>query len=86
LAQPLENDCARVVAEWTRTACEVEGQTPGPQAPEPDFIHEVSVIVPSVDLRERAVADRMVGAIWAHGWMRMCHHAATSAEVPVPSH
>jgi uncharacterized membrane protein YccC len=86
LAQPLEDDCDSVVAEWTRTACEVEGQTPGPQAPEPDFIHEVSVIVPSVDLRERAVADRMVGAIWAHGWLRMCHHAATSAEVPVPSH
>ena len=85
LAQPLENDCDSVVAEWTRTACEVEGQTPGPNAPEPDFIHEVSVIAPSVDLGERAVADRMVGAIWAHGWLRMCHHAATSAEVPVRS-
>ena len=85
LAQPLENDCDSVVAEWTRTAREVEGETPGPDAPEPDFIDEVSAIAPSVDLGKRAVADRMVGAIWAHGWLRVCHHAATSAEIPVLS-
>ncbi len=83
LAQPLENDCASVVAEWTRTAREVEGETPGPEAPEPDFIGEVAAIAPRVDLGERAIADRVVGAIWSHGWLRMCHHAATSAEIPV---
>jgi hypothetical protein len=35
-----------------------------------------------VDLSQAPVADRVVGAVWTHGWIHMAYNAAISAQVP----
>lgn len=81
-ASPLEADCASAVAAWDRTASEVDGHPAGNVPQEPDFIDEVEALVADVDLSDQGVADRVVSAIWTHGWLHMSYRAGVLAPVP----
>ena len=84
LVGPIQSDCDSAVDAWDRVARIIEGQTPGDPITEPDFLATATDIAADADLTSTAVADRMVGAIWTHGWIRTSLSAANSTEVPAP--
>jgi uncharacterized membrane protein YccC len=84
LVGPIQSDCDSAVDAWDRVARIIEGQTPGDPIAEPDFLAMATDIAADADLTSTAVADRMVGAIWTHGWIRTSLSAANSTEVPAP--
>ena len=81
LGAPLEQD-ARLAAEaWTSTIDTLEGSPPGRVPTESGFIAAARQVAREVDLGNSDVADRVVGAVWAHGWIHMAYNAALSAQV-----
>lgn len=84
LVGAIQSDCNSAVDAWDRVARIIEGQTPGDPVTEPDFLATASRIAADADLTSTAVADRMVSAIWTHGWIRASQNAANSTEVPAP--
>jgi uncharacterized membrane protein YccC len=82
LGKPLEQDARRTAEAWTSTIDTLEGSPPGTVPPESGFIATARQVAGQVDLENSDVADRVVGAVWAHGWIHMAYNAALSAQVP----
>ena len=82
LGEPLEQDARRDTEAWTNTINTLEGSSPGKPPPESGFIATARHVAGQVELGNSDVADRVVGAVWAHGWIRMAYNAAVSAQDP----
>jgi hypothetical protein len=82
LGKPLEQDARRTAEAWTSTIDTLEGSPPGTVPPESGFIATARQVAGQVDLENSDVADRVVGAVWAHGWIHMAYNAALNAQVP----
>ena len=82
LGAPLEQDARRATEAWTNTINTLEGSSPGKPPPESGFIATARHVAGQVELGNSDVADRVVGAVWAHGWIRMAYNAAVSAQDP----
>lgn len=82
LGAPLEQDAHRAAEAWNDTIDTLEGSPPGTPPPESGFIATARQVAAQVDLENSDVADRVVGAVWAHGWIHMAYNAAVSAQVP----
>jgi len=78
----LQDDARSTTLAWNRTAQSIEGPTEGPVPPEAPFLARAREVAAQVDLRQPAIADRVVGAVWSHGWIAMAYRAAMSAQVP----
>ena len=82
LGKPLLDDARTTTQAWTRTADLVEGSTSGPVPAELPFIEAARAVAATVDLSQAPIADRVVGAVWTHGWIHMAYNAAVTAQVP----
>lgn len=82
LGAPLEQDARRTAEAWTSTSDTLEGSPRGTVPPESGFIATARQVAGQVDLENSDVADRVVGAVWAHGWIHSAYDAALSAQVP----
>jgi hypothetical protein len=83
LGKPLLADARVTTQAWSRTADLVEGTAPGAVPDPTPFMDTARAVATQVDLSRAPVADRVVGAIWTHGWIRMAYNAAVTAQVPV---
>ncbi len=82
LAAPLMAELDAVTLEWDGVAAQIDGATHREQQDDPETLASIASVAASVDLREPLVADRIVAAIWGHGWLRMCLAAGRACEVP----
>lgn len=82
LGEPLEQDTRLAAEAWTSTIDTLEGNPPGRVPTESGFITTARQVAGQVDLGNSDVADRVVGAVWAHGWIHMAYNAALNAQVP----
>jgi uncharacterized membrane protein YccC len=82
LGPPLLEDAHATTRAWARTADIVDGIEPGPAPAQTPFIDTARTVAAQVDLSQAPVADRVVGAVWTHGWIHMAYNAAISAQVP----
>jgi uncharacterized membrane protein YccC len=82
LVEPIRDDCAAVVREWELVRSILAGNQ-GAQVPTFDpIVPRTMEAVGVADLNDRAVADRAVAAIWAHGWLSLTYGAALTARQP----
>ena len=82
LGAPLEQDARTAAQAWDATIDTLEGRAPQAVPAESGFIATAREVAGQVDLENSDVADRVVGAIWSHGWIYMAYNAAFSAQVP----
>lgn len=82
LGPPLIEDAHATTRAWERTAAMVDGADPGPLPAQAPFIDVARSVAGDVDLSNGAVADRVVGSVWTHGWIQMAFNAAVSSQVP----
>ncbi|MFM1964353.1 MAG: inner membrane protein YccS [Actinomycetota bacterium] len=83
LGPPLLEDAHATTLAWARTADMIDDIEPGPAPAPTAFIDTARAVAAQVDLSQAPVADRIVGAVWTHGWIHMAYNAAISAQVPV---
>ncbi|MFM9134268.1 MAG: FUSC family protein [bacterium] len=82
LASPLRADTHAVVEAWDASAAVIDD----PEAPAtriPPLPGRTPRAASEANLADPAVADRVVGAVWAHGWLTMSYNAAVAARQPV---
>jgi uncharacterized membrane protein YccC len=82
LGKTLLEDARTTTQAWARTADLVEGNTARGVPTEVPFMETARAVAATVDLSEAPVADRIVGAVWTHGWIHMAYNAAVTAQVP----
>lgn len=82
LGPPLLEDAHATTQAWERTADMVDGTDPGAPPAQAPFIETARTVAAQVDLSQARIADRVVGAVWTHGWIHMAYNAAISAQVP----
>jgi hypothetical protein len=82
LGEPLESDAEHAARAWAGTIDTIEGRAPVEVPAEYDFLDVARRVADEVDLTDPDVSDRVVGAVWAHGWIRMAYNAARTADVP----
>jgi len=82
LGKTLLEDARTTTQAWARTADLVEGSTAGGVPSEVPFMETARGVAATIDLSQAPVADRIVGAVWTHGWIHMAYNAAVSAQVP----
>ena len=82
LGDCLEKELAVVTSAWSEVADEVDGQPPRPRPDDPQTLTAIARDVTTLDVHDRAIADRIVATIWTHAWLLMSLHAAQVAVVP----
>jgi len=84
LEAPLMAELDVVSSEWSGVADQIDG---GPQrAPvaDPGTLAALGAATAGLEVSDPEVADRVVAAVWAHGWLRMSLEAGRACEVPAP--
>ena len=84
LAPPLREDTDAVVQAWNSNAEEIDRGVVADRE-YPPFPATTPAIAAHADLTDPAVADRVVAAVWALGWLTMSYNAAVAARQPVDS-
>ena len=82
LEAPLLEELDAVTREWDGVAKEIDGGTHRESVATPSTLESIADVAKSLDLRNPDVADRVVAAVWGHGWLRMCLAAGRACEVP----
>jgi uncharacterized membrane protein YccC len=82
LGPALIADARTTTSAWSRTAAMVEGTDPGPLPAQTALLDTARSVAAGADLADPAVSDRVVGAVWTHGWIHMAFNAAVSSQVP----
>lgn len=82
LGPALIADARTTTSAWARTAAMVDGTDPGPLPAQTAFLDTARSVAAGADLADPAVSDRVVGAVWTHGWIHMAFNAAVSSQVP----
>jgi len=85
LQEPLLAELGAVTREWDGVAAEIDGAGHRADQSDPETLASIASLAATVDLSDHDVADRMVAAIWGHGWLRMCLAAGRACEVPAPA-
>ncbi len=82
LMEPIRQDCEAVSREWALVRSILAGESAAHDLTFDSIVPRTMEAVGSTDLGERAVADRAVAAIWAHGWLWLSFEAALTARQP----
>lgn len=82
LETPLMQELEGVTREWDGIADQIDTGDPRSPVQDSDTLDAIAAVAGSVDVQRPDVADRVVAAIWGHGWMRMCLAAGRACEVP----
>ena len=82
LTEPLMAELDAVTRVWDGVAAEINGALSRDAPEDPQTLPAIAGVAESLDLRDSAVTDRLVAAIWGHGWLRMCLSAGRACEVP----
>lgn len=78
LADPLRADTRAVVDAWDASAAVIDDPA-APGAVIPPLPERTVRAASEADLADATVADRVVGAVWAHGWLTLSYNAAVAA-------
>lgn len=78
----LNLDLRAVTSAWEAVADEVDGQPTRSHPPDELTLDAITEVVATVNLSDRAVADRVLATIWIHAWLVMSLHAAQATVVP----
>ena len=82
LGECLNVDLRAATSAWDEVADEVDGQATRPRPHDQPTLEAIAQVVATVNLSDRAVADRVLATIWIHAWLVMSLHAAQATVVP----
>jgi uncharacterized membrane protein YccC len=82
LGAPLTADARTATEAWEHTAEMIDGAVVDECSPEFAFMASVHRAAGDLDLHDVEIANRVVGAVWSHGWISMTYHASISAQPP----
>ena len=82
LMDPIRQDCEAVSREWALVRSILAGESAAQDLTFESIVPRTMEVVGAADLNDRAVADRAVAAMWAHGWLWLSFGAALTARQP----
>lgn len=82
LGECLNVDLRAATSAWDEVADEVDGDSARSRPQDQPTLEAISQVAATVDLSDRAVADRVLATIWIHAWLVMSLHAAQASVVP----
>jgi len=82
LVAPLEGDEESASREWELVRDVITGEQMPPAKPFAPIVPRAVDRLDDVDLHDVAVADRVVGALWSHGWLELTYASAVAARAP----